>query len=135
MYAITFIPFLSALYSPLPCTHLPPAFPHLSSCPFVINVSFLASPFPVLFLISRCLFCTYHLCFLFPGPFSPFSPICLPTDNPPRDLHFCDSVPILVASLVHFCFVFLGSVVDSCEFVVILLFVFLIILFFLDKSL
>ena len=33
-----------------------------------------------------------------------------------------------------FCFVFLGSVIDSCEFVVILLFLFLI-FFFLDKSL
>ena len=129
---------LSHFFSPsFPSTlhPLPPAFPTLSSCPHIVCIYFLASLFPILFLTSPCLFCTYHLCFLFPGPFSPFSPIRLPTDNPPCDLHFCDSVPILVVSLVHFCFVFLGSVVDSCEFVVILLFVFLIILFFLDKSL
>ena len=44
-----------------------------------------------------------------------------------------NSVPVLVACLV-FVFVFLGSVIDSCKFVVILLFVVLI-LFFLDKSL
>ena len=51
------------------------------------------------------------------------SPFSLPTDNPPCDLHFCDSVPILVVCLVCFCFYFLGSAVDSCEFVVILLFI------------
>ena len=64
----------------------------------------------------------------------PYFPILLahPTDNPPRDLCFCDSVPVLVVCLVHFCF--LGSVVDSCEFVVILLFIALT-FFFLDKSL
>ena len=63
-------------------------------------------------------------------------PFHFPTDNPPCDLHFCDSVPVLVVCLVHFwfCFHFLGSVVDSCEFVVILLFIVLII-FFSGKSL
>ena len=66
---------------------------------------------------------------------STFSPNVLPTDNPPCDLHFCGSVPVLVVCLVCFCFyLFLGSVVDSCKFAVILLFIFLI-FFFLDKSL
>ena len=41
-------------------------------------------------------------------------PFPLPTDNPPYDLYFCESVPVLVVCLV---FVFLGSVIDSCEFV------------------
>ena len=51
-------------------------------------------------------------------------------------LHFCDSVPVLVVCLVHFCFCFfLDSVVDSCEFVAILLFIVLILFFFLGKSL
>ena len=93
---------------------------------------FFDSPFPILFLTSPCLFCTYHLCFLFPVPFLPLSPFALPTYKPPCDLHFCDSVPILVVCLV--CFLFLGSVVDSCEcchFTVHIL----IIIFFLDKSL
>ena len=82
--------------------------PPLSSCPWVVHISSLASPFPILFLTSPCLFCTYHLCFLFPVPFLPFSPLLLPTDNPTCDLHFCDSVPVLVLCLVcfYFCFPF-----------------------------
>ena len=50
----------------------------------------------------------------------PIFPLPNPSDNPPCDLHFCDSVPVLLACLVT---VFLGSVVDSCEFVVILMFI------------
>ena len=110
--------------SPLPGTSIPSSHPLLlSSCPWEIHVSSLASPFPILFLTFPCLFCTYQLCFLFPVPFSPFSSFLLLTDNPPYDLHFYDSVPDLVVCLVCFCFSFLGSVVDSCEFVVILLFI------------
>ena len=54
-----------------------------------------------------------------------------------RDSHFSDSVPVLVVCLVFvfIVFLFLGSVVDSREFVVILLFIVLIFLNFLDKSL
>ena len=59
------------LYSPLPCTYLSPAFPTFRSCPWVIHRSFLASTFPILFLTSPCLFCTYHLCYLFSVPFPP----------------------------------------------------------------
>ena len=126
--------FFSPLYYLPPCTPHPPAFPHLTSCPWVIRISSLASPFPVLFLTSPVdLYLPFML--LIPCTFSPIlSPPPLPTHNPPCDLHFCDSVPVLVVCLVCFCFVFLGSVVDSCEFVVILLFIFLI-FFFLDKSL
>ena len=99
----------SPLYSPPPCNPLPPSFPNLISCPWVVHISSLASPFPILFLSSTCLFCSCHLCFLFPVPFPPFS--LLPTDNLPCDLHFCDSFPVLVVCLVYFC-CFLGSVVD-----------------------
>ena len=45
----------------------------LNSCPWVVHVSSLASPIPILFLISTCLFC-FQLCFLIPAPFPPFSP-------------------------------------------------------------
>ena len=92
------------LYSPLSCTPLPPSFPHLSSRPWVIHMSSLASPFPILFLTSPCLFSTYHLCFLFPLPFPASSLLPIPVDNPPCDLYFCESVPVLVVCLVHFCF-------------------------------
>ena len=96
--------FFPSLYSPTPCTPITPAFPHLNSCPWVMHISSLASAFPRLFLTSPCLFCTYHLCFLFPVPFPPFSSLPLRADNPPCDLHFCDSVPVLV---VYFILVFL----------------------------
>ena len=87
-----------------PAHPLSPTSPHLSSCPWVIYISSLASTFLILSLTSPCLFSTYHLCYLFPVPFPP-SP-AFPTDNPPCDLHFCDSVPVLVVCLVCFCFCF-----------------------------
>ena len=132
-YCITVVPF--SPFIPLcPAHSLPLTFPlTLGSCPWVVHISSLVSPFPILFLTSPCLFCTYHLSFLFPVTFRPFSP--LPADNPPCDLHFYDSAPVLVVCLVVFVFVFSGSVVDNCEFAVILLFIVLIFFFFLDKFL
>ena len=118
-------------FTPLhPAHHLPTTLPHFSSCPWVVHISSLASTFPILFLTSPCLFSTYHLYYLFFVPFL-HPPTHSPTDNLPCDLHFCGSVPVLVVCLVCFC---LGSIVSSCEFVVILLFIFFI-FFFLDKSL
>ena len=96
-------------------------------------ISSLVSPFPILFLTSPCLFSTYHLCYIFSVPFPALSPTHSHVDNPPCDLHFCDSVPVLLVCLVCLFFV-LGSVVDSCEcchFTVHIL----IIIFILDKSL
>ena len=40
--------------------------------------------------------------------FPVFSSLPLPTDNPPCDLYFCDSVPVPVFCLVSFCFCFGG---------------------------
>ena len=107
-YIIPAVPFFFSLYSPLPCTAPPTSIPPLSSCPWVIHINSLASPFPILFLTFPCLFCTYHLCFLFPVPLPSFFPLLLPipADNAPCDLHFCDSVPVPVVCLVLFCFVF-----------------------------
>ena len=70
---------------------------------------------------------------LIPCTSSSIYPLRLHADNPPCDLHFCDSVSVVVVCLVCFGF-FLGSVVGSYEFVIVLLFMFLI-FFFLDKSL
>ena len=64
--------------------------------------------------------CTFPSFYLLPFP--------LPTDNPPCDVYFCDSVPVLIVCLV----VFFYSVVDSCEFVI-LLFIVLIIFFVLER--
>ena len=80
-YAVTvghFFPLSFITLCPVSPT-LPSAFSHLSSCPWVVHISSLASPFPILFLIFPCLFCTYHLCFLFPVPFPPLSPTTLIT--------------------------------------------------------
>ncbi|KAF6084347.1 hypothetical protein HJG60_008618 [Phyllostomus discolor] len=120
-YAITVVPF-SPLHSPPPCIPPPTHIPPFSSCLWVIHIRSLASTFPILFLLSPCLFSTYHLCYLFSVPFPPPSPSHSSVDNPPRDLHFCISVAVLVV-----CFVFvlvLGVVVNNCEFPVILLFIF-----------
>ena len=100
-YAITVVPFPPP--TPLhPALPLPPTFPTYSSCPWVILISSLASTFPTLFLLSPCLFSTYHLCYLFSAPSPPHSPI----DNPPCDLHLYGSVPVLVVCLVCSCFCF-----------------------------
>ena len=104
-YAITVVPFPP--FTPLHPAHpLPPTFCPYSSCPWVILISSLASTFPILFLPSPCLFSTYHLCYLFSVPFPPLSPSHSPVDNPPCDLHFYGSVPVLVVGLVCFCFCF-----------------------------
>ena len=72
----------------------------LSSCPWITRISSLASPFPILFLTSPCLFCVYQLCFLIPAPFPPVLPVCLQVGNLPNDLYVYDSVPGLVVCLV-----------------------------------
>ena len=122
-----FLPFITLH----PAHPIPPASSPISSCQWVIHIRSLASPFPILFLTSPCLFSTYYLCYLFPVPFPPFPLNPFPTDNPPCDLHFGDTIPVLVVCLVVFV---LGLVVDSCEFVVILLLIFLT-FYILDKSL
>ena len=114
-YAITVVPF-----PPFPQLHpahpLPPTFPSYSSCPWVIHISSLASTFPIYTIITLPL-SIFHLSFmlLILCTFPSLSPSHSPVDNPPFDLHFCGSVPVLVVCLVHF---FLGMVVNNCEFAV-----------------
>ena len=99
-----FLPFIS-----LHPTHPPTRIPPFRTCPWVVHINSLASAFPILSLTSPCLFSTYHLCYLFSVPFPPLSPSHSPVDNPPCELHFCRSVPILVVCLVGFCFWFSGK--------------------------
>ena len=124
-----FSPFPPLLSTPLPSSNPSP----LSSCPWVVHISSSASPFPIMFLTSPCLFCTYQLCFLIPVHFPSFSSFPLSADNPPDDLHTYDSVSVMIVCLLYFCFCFIDSVVDSYGFVVILMFIVLI-FFFLSKS-
>ena len=92
-FSFSFSPLFPSTLHPSP-TSIPP----LSSCPWVEHIRSLASLFPILFLISHCLFCTYHLCFFFPVPFPPFFPHFYP--SPP-----CTTLP---ASILHPCFMSLG---------------------------
>ena len=93
-YAITFVLVFYPCF-PLPSTPIPSSNAPRSSCPWVVHVSSLASPFPVLFLTSPCLFCTYQLYSLIPLFFPLFSPFPFPTNNPPNDLNIYDSIPVL----------------------------------------
>ena len=59
-YAITVVQIFLPFIPLLPCTPRPSSIPPLSSCPWVIHISSLASLFPVPFLISPCLFYAYQ---------------------------------------------------------------------------
>ena len=96
-----FFPFATLCLVPL----FSPAIPPLSSCPWVVHISSLASPFPILFLAFLRVFSAYQLCFLILVPFCLWSSSPLLADNPPNDLRTCGSVPVLVVCLV-FVFVF-----------------------------
>ena len=126
---------LSQFFSPLsPSVQHP--LPSSIPCPRLVHVhvscilSSLASAFSILFLTFPCLFCAYQLYLLFPVCFSPIFPL----PSPLITLHVISNV-ILFSSSCFLSSYFLGSVVDSCEFVVILLFIYFIIFYFLDKSL
>ena len=104
-YAITVVPFPPP--TPLHPAHpLPPTFPPLEFMSmghtykffgFYISYTILTLPLSIFHLSSMLLIlCT----------FPPLSPSHSPIDNPPCDLHFCDSVSVLVVCLVFFCFGF-----------------------------
>ena len=113
---------------PPPDTPIFSSNPHLSSCPWVMHVSSLPLYYLYCSLHPPVYFVFTNLSFLIPAPFphSPASP--LSTDNPPNVLHICDSVPVLLVCSVCY----LNSIIDSCEFIAILMFIILI-FFFLNK--
>ena len=80
---------------PLPPGNPIPSSSHpLSSCPWVIHVSSLATPFSMLFLTSPCLFVPANLYFLTPAP--PF-----PTFSPP--LSQVVTLQMISVSMILFC--------------------------------
>ena len=72
-YVITIVPILLpwplSTWYPLHSSNAP-----LSSCPWVMHISSLTSPFPILFLTSPCLYYPYQLCILIPALFLPLPP-------------------------------------------------------------
>ena len=89
-----------------PAHTLPPAFPAYSSCPWVIHIKFFG--FCISYTILTLPLSIFYLPFmlLILCTFAPLSPSHSPVDNPPCDLHFCGSVPVLVVGLICFCFCF-----------------------------
>ena len=56
-----------------PAPPIPPSFPHLGSCPWVIHISYLASTFPILFLTSSIYFVPTNYASYYLFPHSPHS--------------------------------------------------------------
>ena len=109
-----FLPFIS----PLPCTPTPTRIPQLlSSCPWFVRISSPASPFPILFLTSPCLFV--------PTIYASYSLYLFSHSSPSHcllvTLHVISIsvVLFLLQWFAQFAFVFvLGVVVNNCEFAV-----------------
>ena len=133
-YAVTVVPTFFYLFSFLPST--PPSIQQLPPRFMSMGHAYKFFGFSISYILPNLPLCILYLSVMLRNPCacSPIFALLLPTDNGPYDLHFCDSVPVLVVCLVWLCFRFLDSVVDSCHFVVILLFIVLI-FFFLNKSL
>ena len=90
-------------FSLLPCTPPPTNIPSpLRSCPWVVHVFGLSISYTILNLPLSILCLPIML--LIPCAFFLHSPPPLPTDNPPCDPHFCDSIPVLVVCLVFVIF-------------------------------
>ena len=117
-YAITVVPLF------LPFIHLCPPLP-LASPPHTYFISmghtYKFFGFYISYTILTLPLSIFHLSFMLHilCTFPPISPSHFPVDNPPCELHFCGSIPVLVVCLVCFCFC-LGVVVNNCEFAAIL---------------
>ena len=100
------------------------------SCPWVMCISPLATPFPILCFTSPWLFCNYLFVLLNPLTSSPISLQSPPIWQTSKSLCIHESVSVLLVCLVSF----LDSIVDRFVFFAILLFI-VSIFFFLNMSL
>ena len=101
-YAITVVPF-----SPLHCS--PPCTPSHTYSPLDhVHGSYIQVLWLLHFLYYSYPPAIFYLPFmlLILCTFPPLSSSHSPIDNPPCDLYFCDSVPVLIVCLVPFCFCF-----------------------------
>ena len=102
-YTISVVPFSPPLF-PSVCmpphpSILPPYFMSMG-CTYKLFGSYISY---ITFNLLLSIFYLPFMLFIF-CTFFPILPLPLPTDKPPCDLHFCDSVPVLVVSLVCFWF-------------------------------
>ena len=123
--------FFSPFFSLHPASHLQPAFfpPYFMSmgCTykffgFSISHTVLNLPLSILYL---------PFMFLIPCTISPILPLPLSTDKPSCDLYFCELFDSSCFGSLLNLLLFFQVQLLSCEFVVILLFIFLIFFFFL----
>ena len=71
--------------------------PHHCSCPWVMHISFLATPFPILYCISPWLFCNYLFVLLNALTFSP---------TPPHPSHLATIKMLSVSMILSLFFLF-----------------------------
>ena len=82
-YAITVVLIVPPLPASTQHPHSLRQSPHHCSCPWVMSVSSLAAPFPVLYFTSHGYSVTTYLYFLIPSPLYPFSHTPFPYGNLP----------------------------------------------------
>ena len=70
--------------------------PHHCSCPWVMHISSLATPFPILYFTAPWLFCNYQFVLLNPLTSSPTPPYLLLSGNHQYTLRVHYSVSVLV---------------------------------------
>ena len=127
---------LSQLSQYFPLFFPPPSTPtsfrqssHHCLCQWVMCVSPLATPFPILYFTYPWLLCNYQFVLLNPLTSSPIPPQPLPSGNHQNALCIHDSVSVLLSLVCS-----LDSIIDTYAFIDILLFTVLIIFFFLNYS-
>ena len=105
-YTITVVPFFLPLVPLYPVPSLLPSFssyhhspPEFMSRGHTYKFFGFSTSYSILNLPLSILYLPFML--LIPCTFSLILP-CFPADNPPCDLYFCESVPVLV--FVYFCF-------------------------------
>ena len=103
--------------------------PHQCLCPWVMQICFLVTLFPMLYFHPYDYSVKTNLHFLIPSPFSSIPHNFHRSGNHQNFLCMYDFVSVLLVCL----FCFLDSIVDRCVFIAILLFIFFI--FFLKKTL
>ena len=128
VYAFTVVP-ISLSSPPLSTPHTLKQ-SYYCSCPLVIHISSLATPFPILYLHPYAHSVTTNSYFLIPSPLNLFPHNPLPSVNHQHALCIHDSISLLLVSSVCF----LDSIIDRYVIFAILLFIDLI-FFFLHTSL